>query len=370
MRWITLVALLWTAVPAASASAADVSIVKNEQSLKITIDDEVFAVYNLGKDYAKPFMYPVAVPGAFEQFAAAGKGDVWVAQEHAKLKTTGAAATAEFGATLSIERVERPWLKIAGQDAWIHQHDVIPLAGFITRKLESQASKTYDHIHHKGIWLSIDEVNDIRFWAEKGTIRNDAVAVDTETGDPARFTVTNHWLGDNGQPLLIETTQIAIFANRLLAYDTTFKAAGQSVTFNDTKEGLFGIRLPNDMRESAAGAPVVGSNGDVGTKALWGRTMSWIDYTGPADGRLCGVAIMDHPENFRPSRYHVRDYGLFSISPFGESSYTNGASVAKPHTLEPEGTVRLRYGLYVHAGDTASAHVVDVFQQFVDVEQK
>lgn len=366
MRWITVVALLWTT----AAQAADVAIVRNEQSLKITIDDEVFAVYNLGKGYAKPFMYPVATPGAIDHLATAGKGNVYVAQEHAPLKSSGAQETADFGAVLSIDKVELPWLKIADRDAWIHQHDVVPLSGFVTRVLEAEASKTYDHIHHKGIWMSIDEVNDIRYWAEKGTIRNDGVEINAESGDPARFTVTNHWLGNDGQPLLIETTRIDVFANRLLAYDTTFQAVGQSVTFNDTKEGLFGIRLPNEMRESASGAPVVGSTSDVGTKALWGRTMDWIDYTGPIGGRLFGVAIMDHPENFRPSRYHVRDYGLFSISPFGESSYTNGASVAKPHTLEPDGTVRLRYGLYVHEGDTAAAHVSDVFQQFVGAEQK
>lgn len=367
MRWISVIALLWTTV----APAADVSITRNEQSLKITIDDEVFCVYHLGQGYAKPFMYPVSAPGAIEQLAAAGKGNVYVAQEQAELKTRdGEAASAKFGKFLSIEKVQLPWLKIADQDAWIHQHDVVPLSGFMTRVLEAEASKTYDHVHHKGIWTSIDEVNDIRYWAEKGTIRNAGVEVNVESGDPAVFTVTNHWLGNDEQPLLIETTQIAVFPNRLLSYDTTFQAVGQPVTFNDTKEGLFGIRLPNEMRESAAGGPVVGSNGDVGSKALWGRTMSWIDYTGPVAGRLCGVAIMDHPENFRPSRYHVRDYGLFSISPFGESSYTNGASVAKPFTLEADKTVRLRYGLYVHTGDTAAAHVADAYQQFVDVERK
>lgn len=362
MRWIILAALFCTS----AAQAADVAIVQSEHTLKITINDEVFSVYNLGHDYAKPFMYPVAAPGALEQLAAAGQGDVFVAQEKAPLKNGG---HADYGSLLTIEKVELPWLKIAGQDNAIHQHDVIPLGGFITRKLEEQASKEYDHIHHKGIWLSIDEVNDIRYWAEKGVIRNFEVAVDCAAGDPAKFTVTNHWLGATGEPLLVETTQISVFADRLLAYDTTFKAVGTSVTFNDTKEGLFGIRVPNAMREAVAKAPVVGSNGEVGTKALWGRTMDWIDYTGPVDGRLCGVAIMDHPENFRPSRYHVRDYGLFSISPFGESAYTNGQQPAKPYTIEKDGTLRLRYGLYVHAGDTGTAHIPDAFRQFVDASR-
>jgi hypothetical protein len=60
----------------------------------------------------------------------------------------------------------------------------------------------------------------------------------------------------------------------------------------------------------------------------------------------------------------VREYGLYSISPFGESAYTNGEQSAQPYTIEADATLRLRYGLYVHAGDTASAGVEAVYQQF------
>jgi hypothetical protein len=358
MRWLTLIALLWIT----AAQAGDVSIVQNADSLKILVDDEVFAVYNLGRDYPKPFMYPVAVPGALEQLADAGGGDVYVAQENAKLRHGG---TVLFGSVLTINRIERPWLKVAGVDAWINEQDVIPVDGFITRRMEARATKEYDHVHHKGIWMAIDEVNGIRYWAEKGIIRNAGVELQEGAGERGVFVVTNHWLGNDGSPLLEEKTRITVFPNRLLAYDTTFTAIGQPVTFDDTKEGLFGIRIPNGMREAVSGAPVVASNGEAGTKTLWGRTMPWIDYTGPVNGNLFGVTIMDHPENFRPSRHHIRDYGLYSISPFGESDYTNGAEAAQPYTIEADGTLRLRYGLYVHAGDTESAGVEQVYQQFV-----
>lgn len=362
MRLITAAALLWTV----TAQADEVTLVDNDASVKILIGDEVLSVYLKGQGYNKPFMYPLAAPGAVERLVDASDRRVWVAQERAALKSPGEAATAEFGAVLEIERVERPWLKIAGEDLWIHQRDVVPLSGMITRMLQAEASREYDHLHHKGIWLSIDEVNGIRYWAEQGVIRNAGVEVLRPSGNPARFRVTNHWLGNEGRPLLVETTQISVFPNRLLIYDIDLKAADQSVTFHDTKEGLFAIRLSNEMRESTAGGPVTGCNGVVGSKQLWGHALPWIDYAGPVSGEMVGVTLMDYPDNFRPSRYHVRDYGLFAINPFGEAAYTGGQQPEQPLTLEPGNSVRLRYGLYVHRGDAASGDVAGAYEQFVE----
>src|SRR5947207_12604157 len=80
----------------------------------------------------------------------------------------------------------------------------------ICRQLENPE----DHPHHKGIWCSIDEVNGIKFWAEKGKIENHAVEVVTSAGNPARIKLVNHWLGDDGKPVVVETVAVSIFANR------------------------------------------------------------------------------------------------------------------------------------------------------------
>ena len=222
-----------------------------------------------------------------------------------------------------------------------------------------------DHPHHKGMWNSVDEVNGIQFWAEKGSIRNESVTVISSGDTTAAWSVINLWEHpESGDVQLTETATLTIHANRLLVYDMTFTATSVDVEIEDTKEGLLGFRVAPSMKEKNGGH-VIASDGTETTANCWGRAFPWIDYYGTVDGKTVGVAIMDHPKNFRPSRYHVRDYGLFSVSPFGEKAYTNGTNEAAPVHLKKGESLRLRYAIYFHDGDTKAANVAGAYEQFV-----
>lgn len=236
----------------------------------------------------------------------------------------------------------------------------------ITRPIPEEGAKV-DHKHHKGIWISVDEVNEIKFWAEQGKIQNISGDFSGSPENPATLGLINHWLDQDGKPVVEEKTKISIYPNRLMIYDITFKALDKPVTFADTKEGLFGIRLIDVLRETETGK-VTDSEGRNGTKEAWGKTADWVDYFGQVEGKTVGAAIFDHPDNFRPSRYHVRNYGLFSINPFGEQAYAKAG--AKPITLEPGETLNLKYGIYIHAGDTKAGKVAEVYQDFVKHAKK
>ena len=232
----------------------------------------------------------------------------------------------------------------------------------ITRSLVSADSK--DHPHHKGAWVSVDEVNEVDFWAEKGVIKNVGVELVKAAGDPAILRVTNHWLGGDQHPIIVESTEIAIYGNRLLAYDIRFYATNKLVYWHDTKEGLFGLRVADPLRETHGGQ-IVNSEGQKTSTECWGKEADWVDYSGKLGDKVHGVALFDHPLNFRRSRYHVRNYGLFTLSPFGTKAYTNGASPEDPLLLLPGSSVRLRYGLVIHDGDAEHGHVGDTYIDYL-----
>lgn len=222
-----------------------------------------------------------------------------------------------------------------------------------------------EHPHHKGIWVSVDEVNEIDFWGEKGDIVNKSVKSETNADGSGTLSVVNHWVDAEGKPVVIESTKIHIAPDRLLTYDITFKAPpDRDAEFLDTKEGLLGFRMAESMKEDNGGH-VISAEGVEGARPNWGQPHKWIDYYGEVDGKTYGVTIMDHPKNPYPSRYHVRWYGLFSISPFGQKAYTGGKEEAKPLHLKPGETFSLRYGIYFHTGDTTEGEVEQAYQQFL-----
>ena len=237
-------------------------------------------------------------------------------------------------------------------------------SGVVVNRTLNDASDA-DHPHHKGVWNSVDEINGIKFWKEDGPIRNTSVKVIQSGGAVGIFEAINQWQHpETSVPQITETATFTIHANRLLVYDMTFTASDVDAVFEDTKEGMFGIRVAPSMKEKNGGH-IVASDGSESSKDCWGKPFPWIDYYGTVDGKTVGVAIMDHPGNFRPSRYHVRDYGLFSVSPFGNKSYTNGTEEAAPVHLKQGETLRLRYGMYFHDGDTNESNVAAAWDQFV-----
>jgi hypothetical protein len=75
---------------------------------------------------------------------------------------------------------------------------------------------------------------------------------------------------------------------------------------------------------------------------------------------------MDHPNSFRyPTRWHVRDYGLFTANPFALKYYEPEKGWNGDYTLKKGETLHFHYRLYIHAGDTQQADVKDKYLNFI-----
>ncbi len=383
MRYLLVVS--WILCCVGFAQAGDVVLTEGEHSLKATIDGDVFTVYRHGADLPKPYFLPVTAAGAWEMLEKAELGDehvagrtAFVCDETLTVQQGGAAQKLPFGTVVQVNEVGDTRIQILESDSMVPRSALAPLAGTVTRlvNLNPPAEKErnsplyYDHPHHKGVWFSVDEVNGVKFWKEDGRIVSQSVEVVQAQGNPAVFKTVNHWLNLEGVPLVKQTTVFSLYADRLIGCDVTLAAVEQPVTFEDTKEGMFAIRLPNSMREFISQGPVTNAEGTTGSAACWGRESDWIDYLGKVDENVLGVTMMDHSGNPRRSRYHVRDYGLFAVNPFGAHAYSNGEQPAQPLKLEPGAAgVRFRYGLFVHSGVLPASDLAARYAKFVEDEK-
>jgi hypothetical protein len=232
----------------------------------------------------------------------------------------------------------------------------------ITRKSPVETGE--DHPHQKSLWIAIDEVNEVDFWAEKGKIVNRSVELVTPNGDPAVLRVKNEWQDTNGKAVVTETTTVRIGSNRLMEFEIVFAAGESPVTFGDTKEGLFGVRVNPELREDKGTGKIRNAEGLETEKNCWSKESPWVDYSGKVEGVAQGIAIFDHPGNFRRSRWHVRGYGLFSVNPFGGKAYTGNAANDGTFKLDAGKSFTLRYAAYVHEADAEQGKVAQTFQSY------
>jgi hypothetical protein len=249
------------------------------------------------------------------------------------------------------------------------------------------AGETHDHIHQKSAWFchgdvipegmqitdKINGVAGVDFWSEaKGHGNIVCIKVDEPIAKNGRARVTTHneWRMADGTNIMDEARAIQ-FADygkaRLLVLDIDLHASVCPITFGDTKEGSMGIRINDQIRADRGKGTLQNADGKKGEKDCWGRHSVWTDYSGPIDGKLAGLSILDDPKNAYPSCWHIRGYGLNAANPFGraKSGFPDERGKHDLVRLAKGEHLNLRYGLVLHDGDAATGGVADVYQRFV-----
>lgn len=267
--------------------------------------------------------------------------------------------------------------------------------------LDPRPGERADHPHHVGHWFNYGEVNGHDFWGHSdatpaankprmGTIVHKAITRAVGGVDRGELGVTADWVVPDGSVLLREETRFVFSGGpgrRAVDRVTTWTAADKPVTFTDTKEGAFGIRVARAFDHPSKGAEVLVSANDVKTterrvdasgptgryigsdgrtgEDVWGTRGPWLGLTGVVDGERLTLAIFDHPSNHgHPTYWHARGYGLFAANPLGRQGYDPKQDPVTL-TLQPGQSVTFRHRILVQDGHLDATGLKREHEQFV-----
>jgi hypothetical protein len=253
--------------------------------------------------------------------------------------------------------------------------------------------ETADHPHQKSLWFCHGDVipqgielknkpkgvAGVDFWSEGA---GHGIIACTDVGSPkldknhGQITTKNEWRTAEGMKILDETRTIHLYDlgdARLLVFDIDLHASVVPITFGDTKEGSFGVRINDNIREAAGKEAGKGklenAEGKTNEKNIWGQQSPWCDYSGPLDGKVVGLAIFDDPANATKACWHSRGYGLMAANPFGrDKSFPAQKGNTKLVELAKGEHLKLRYGVLLHSGDAKDGKVAQHYAQFLKLK--
>jgi hypothetical protein len=235
--------------------------------------------------------------------------------------------------------------------------------------LDPAPGDTTDHPHQRGLWWAHGLTNKVDFWTNvKGT---------------GRYRLKSPPVLDRGKGSIKLILDMVAPDNRVLGSlieEYTFSAAGDSrlvdiviriladrdspIVLGDTKEGILGFRVAEDLTEPK-GATLVNSEGGVGEKQIWGKRARWVDYSGKVGATTAGVAMFDHPANPNfPTYWMARGYGLLASNATGAREFTGDQKLDGSIAIPAGAKLEFRHRLVIHPGDAKSANIESLYQSF------
>jgi hypothetical protein len=257
-----------------------------------------------------------------------------------------------------------------------------------------------DHPHHQGIFftyglLNYGEEDSINVWGiskpgtenhtrygqSAGKIINQKNTIIQEGKSLGSLKATNDWFSHAAQKTFLTEDRTMIFGSdsnsRYIDFIFRFIAKDKPVTWVDSKEGMFAIRLTpallearkndtSDQTIKPGSARYINAYGEELEKGVWGKRSPWLALKGILEtGELLTVIIIDHPDNVNhPSFWHARGYGLFSINPFGLHDFTRGKQNFN-FKLPAGGSLTLKYRMLFYEGHPDKTKLENLFSDYV-----
>ncbi len=226
-----------------------------------------------------------------------------------------------------------------------------------------------DHVHHKSVWHAHGDLNGSDNWSElpgSGRTQHDTFTRIVSGPVFGKFSTTEDWLTVEGEKILRSFSNYTIYAlgggSRMIDFGITFHATEKCIRFGDTKEGgILAVRVAPSMAGTHGGV-IENGYGAISEEECWGKPAPWVDYSGNVNGTPHGIAIFDHPDNpMYPTRWHVRNYGLFAANPFALHDYLKTDGVDGSRTLQTGENWKFQYRMILHQGNASEAKIHNAF---------
>jgi len=227
---------------------------------------------------------------------------------------------------------------------------------------------------HPGIWLAFGDLGGQDFWRNKARVRHVKLVEPVVAADGSgRFAVVNRYEPAEGReaPVCEETcvyTVRAFPSGYSMTASGRFRSETADFAFGDQEEMGFGIRLNTPLTVKFGSGSMVNSEGGQNEKGTWGKQARWCMASGAADGKPASVTLMTAPDNFRPSWFHTRNYGLMVANPFGRKAMTGPEDAAvKPDAtvVKKGGEFQLTFGVWVADGAPTAAGAQDAYEKWL-----
>jgi len=183
-----------------------------------------------------------------------------------------------------------------------------------------------------------------------------------------KLSVLIDWLDPKGNVLLHEVKRVTFGRApdvNWMDHDITLMAVERSRSFDDTKEGMFAIRVTDELREDEGTGRYINAYGWETAEQIWGKRSPWVALQGSVGGNEVTIAIFDHPtsEN-HPSYWHARGYGLFSINPFGRKDFVEGG-MPDNRVLAPLESYHFKHRVLVYDGKVTKERLDQDYWEYV-----
>ncbi|HPO17352.1 MAG TPA: PmoA family protein [Candidatus Hydrogenedentes bacterium] len=225
----------------------------------------------------------------------------------------------------------------------------------------TETSEPYPH--HHSLFFGCDRVNGGNYWQDangRGQILSQGPKIEEAKGERISFIDECLWKQPDQEPIIRDTRRVTITAPDATHCIIDFEISLEplvDITIEKTNHSLFSARMIPELNVTSGGT-LINAEGASTEKGTFGVKSPWCDYFGTRNGVTEGLAIFQNPANrWYPAPWFTRDYGFFSPTPM---YWLEGDKLELPKGEK----LPLKYRVIVHAGDTKTANIADLFQQY------